>query len=113
MRAIFELKNISQQWQPPFEKKIESEEHYVSPGEGFGKLEKTDKNANTKEYVFKLVEIKDDRALIEYDYELTVKGYENPSDKKIWLEQGQPVSFSYLWGSDGATKKLTLKGTGA
>jgi hypothetical protein len=41
-----------------------------------------------------------------------LKGY-NPGDRKIWLDLGNPVELTYLWGENWITKKITFKGNKA
>lgn len=111
MLAMFEIKNIKEQWKPPFKKDITIEEVKVNKGDMFGELERFGRNSqNMPEFGFKLLELRDGAALVEYDYELTRKGYENPKSKQIWIKQDSPECFAYLWGEDGCTKKITYKG---
>ena len=111
MAILFEIKNIKQQWQPPFQKSMETEEVRVAKGGKFGKLERFGKHSvNLDGFAFTLIEVKSDHVVVEYDHELTVKDYQIPKDRRVSLRKNESKSFSYLWGEDGATKKITYKG---
>ena len=111
MVILFEIKNIKQQWQPPFQKSIEAEEARVSAGGKFGKLERFGRHSvDLDGFAFTLVEVNSDHVVVEYDHELTVKDYRIPKDRRVSLKKNETKSFSYLWGEDGATKKITYKG---
>ena len=103
MQAIFELKNILQQWKPPFEKKIETKEVTVAENDFFDHFD------GNKEYSFKLLKVDGARALVEYNLHFTMKGYEVPREKRVWIGKQDAVSFTYQWGNDGTTKSLKLK----
>ncbi len=104
MHALFEITEVSQPWRPPFEKTVSSKEFQVQTSEGF------DSTADSKEPVFKLVQILGDKALIEYRRDYTPKGYEQPQARQFWFKIGETREFSHLWGENGTTKKLTFKG---
>ncbi len=111
MAILFEIENLKQQWQPPFQKSIESEEARVSAGGKFGKLERFGKNSvNLDGFAFTLIEVNSDHVVVEYDHELTVKDYKTPQNRRVSIKQNESKSCSYLWGEDGATKKITYKG---
>lgn len=111
MAILFEIKNIKQQWQPPFQKSVETEEVRVSVGRKFGKLERFGKNSvGLDGFAFTLIEANSDHVVIEYDYELTVKDYKTPQNRRVSIKQNESESFSYLWGEDGTTKRITYKG---
>ena len=90
-------------WSPPFNKRVVTDEFEVVPGEEFSKM---DFNG---ESVFRLVKLDHGKALIEYSHLFTLKGYENPRDKKVWIDVGHSKSFAFLWGNKGTTKRLLLK----
>ena len=102
MRAVFDLKEIEQDWDPPFQKKIEQKEVIVSEGESFCP-DKEGKN------IFTLLKVNTDKALIQFSDQFTLKGHEHPESKKIWITKIDYESFSALWTQNGVTKKLKLK----
>ncbi len=104
MQATFEITEVNQPWRPPFEKTVSNKEFRVRANEGF------DSTADSKEPVFKLVQILGDKALIEYRRDYTPKGYEQPQARQFWFKIGETREFSHLWGENGTTKKLTFKG---
>lgn len=103
MKAVFEVKSIENQWKPPFKKTIETKDLEVSENEGFAEFD------GRNDFVFKLLKVNPDSAVIEYHREFTLKSYEQPQSKQLQLELGEPASFTFLWGEDGITKTLTLK----
>ena len=107
MKAIFELKSIVSQWSPPFGKKIEQEELLVDEGQGFDALKKRE-----NEFVFRLLELKGEKALIQFHSEYLVKGYGNHpvAVKQLWFELDDSKEFTFQWADKGITKKLTFKG---
>lgn len=104
MQALFEIKEISQPWKPPFEKTITVKEVRVGANEGF------DSVPHLQGPVFKLLQVSGDRALVEYHRDFTPKGYEQPQARQFWFKIGEMREFSHLWGDNGTTKKLTFKG---
>ncbi|MFA4906950.1 MAG: hypothetical protein WC602_01635 [archaeon] len=102
MKAIIEVKNIAQDWKPPFQKKIDVKEFTVDETKEFDE-------DSVHEFVFRLCRINGDKCQIEYNRGYTLKGYEQPGDRKIWLESGESKEISQLWNSNGITKKVTLK----
>jgi hypothetical protein len=104
MQAVFEVKEISQPWKPPFEKKVSSKEYRVQANEGF------DAAPRVTGTVFKLLQIAGDKVLVEYHRDFTPKGYEQPQARQFWFSVGETREFSHLWGENGTTKKLTFKG---
>ena len=101
MQAVFLVKNIQQDWNPPFKTNIQQRELSVNEGDNF---EEHDGNP-----VFRLVKIKGSQALLEYALHFSLKGYEHPGNKQIWINSGEEKSFSYLWGKDGTTKAVKLR----
>lgn len=63
-----------------------------------------------KQPVFRLIKSEPSRALVEYHREFTLKGYEQPANRRTWIEKDQFREFSHLWGENGTTKKLIYKG---
>jgi hypothetical protein len=101
-KALFSLQTIVNPWKPPFNKKIESEEVEVMEGQGFDSMEKVEGN------VFTLVKCNSDKCLVRYSEQFTLKAYQHRRDKEVWVGK-EPVSFTYFWGEDRITKKLSLK----
>lgn len=108
MAAIFEVETLFQHWGPPFEKKTETNEFRANENERFDTV-----NEKLPEPLFKLVRFSQDRALVEYNRLYTLKGYEQPQNRQIWIELEKSASFSFLWGEHGITKKVFFKGIGA
>jgi hypothetical protein len=102
MKALIEVKELKQEWKPPFQKKTETKEIEVNEGASF------ELNGN-KGNVFRLVQIGKDKILVEYDIGYTNKGHVHPTNRQLWITKGENESFSQLWGNDGVTKTLTLK----
>lgn len=106
MKAFFELKEVNQSWSNPNEpKRITAKEVTAEEGEQFDTTEKD-------EPMFRFLQVKGDKALIEYNRAYTLKGYEQPISRTIWIDTRQTIEFSSLWNSNGLTKKLTLKKLG-
>jgi hypothetical protein len=104
MKAKFEVTQIIQPWNPPFNKKIETKTYLVSEKERFDSIPKT----NT--LIFTLLTAHADKALIQYHLEFTLKGYVQPQNKQIWVEKDETKELAFLWGDDGLTKKITYQG---
>ena len=102
MKAVFELREIQQDWNPPFQKKINSSELIVEENDFF------DLDGNGKTKVFRLIELKGHKALIEYHRDYAPKGYVQPNNRQFWLEQTESKSFTSLWKNNGVTKTLKL-----
>jgi len=104
MQAVFEVKTIEADWKPPFQKKINNKEYSVKEGEAFDKIVGNGNNDD----VFKLVRVAPDKVLVEYSRFFTVKGYENPQSRQMWVDRDVEQTLSYLWGEKGVTKKIKL-----
>ncbi|MDO8624863.1 MAG: hypothetical protein Q7R47_02175 [Candidatus Diapherotrites archaeon] len=104
MKAKFEVTQIIQPWNPPFNKKTETKTYAVSENERFDIIPKT----NTQ--IFTLLAAHPDKALIQYHVEFTLKGYVQPQNKQIWVEKDETKDLAFLWGDDGLTKKITYLG---
>src|SRR3989338_3624484 len=104
MQAVFEVKTIEADWKPPFQKKIENKEYSVKEGEPFDKIVGNGNNDS----VFRLVRVAPDKVLVEYSRFFTVKGYENPQSRQMWVDREGEQTLSYLWGEKGVTKKIKL-----
>ncbi len=104
MEALFEVLNIVSDWMPPFGKKSETREFGVNESQSFDSLRTLDGD------VFRLIKLQGNRALIQYHHHFTLKNYEHPQNKQIWIDLGDEVSFTFLWGEKGITKKLKFKG---
>lgn len=103
MKAYFDLKEVSQSWSKPNEpKKITAKEVVAEEGEQFDMTEKN-------EPMFRLLRANGDKVLLEYNRAYTLKGYEQPLSRTVWMEERQTIEFSSLWNNNGLTKKLTLK----
>ncbi len=102
MQAIIEVQQLSQDWKPPFEKRRETRSLTVGEGEGFEPMK-------DGSHLFKLRTIDGSRILLEYNRLYTLKGYEHPTERKIWMEMNAPISFSSLWDENGITKTVTLR----
>lgn len=103
MAAKFEIKEICQSWGPPFDKKIKTYDLDVEDGKSFDYFPRLQEN------LFKLIKTDGNKVLVHYHSQYTLKGYEQPSDHKMWIKLDEPKEFTFLWGEHGTTKKLTLK----
>jgi len=54
------------------------------------------------------VRVAPDKVLVEYSRFFTVKGYENPQSRQMWVDREGEQTLSYLWGEKGITKKIKL-----
>ncbi|MBU0636502.1 hypothetical protein KKE06_05745 [Candidatus Micrarchaeota archaeon] len=104
MSLLFEISEVFQDWKPPFQKRTTQKEVRVQEKEGF---EFTPKNT---EPIFQVLENHNGRVLVEYRKDFTLKGYSQPRSKQVWLNTAETKEFSFLWGNNGITKKLTFKG---
>ncbi|MFH0970202.1 MAG: hypothetical protein V1776_01950 [Candidatus Diapherotrites archaeon] len=102
MQAVIEIESLSQDWKPPFQKRKESKSVTINEGETFETL----KNGSP---LFALHSIQGGRALLEYNRAFSLKGYEHPTERVIWLDMHSPVKFSSLWEDNGTTKTITLR----
>lgn len=106
MKAVLEVKTTTQSWAPPFSKRTESAEISVEEGESFDKID------DARGFVFSIVKVDPDRVLVEYNRAYTPKGYSQPANRRMWIDKNAFTEFSFLWGNNGTTKALKLKGTG-
>ncbi|MFH1256036.1 MAG: hypothetical protein V1494_01955 [Candidatus Diapherotrites archaeon] len=104
MKAFFEVKDVEQDWRPPFEKKVTEKSFEVEENEAFDRFEGLGSD------IFTLVRANGEFAVVKYHTQFTLKGYEQPRDKQVLLKKGEEASFSFLWGKNGLTKKLCFKG---
>lgn len=102
MQAVIEIENLQQDWKPPFAKKRETKSVTVSSGEAF----ETMKDGSP---LFQIHAIQGDKVLLQYNRMYTLKGYEHPTERKLWLNMHMPVKFSSLWEDNGTTKTITLR----
>lgn len=103
MKAVFEIKEVRQSWHNPLEpKKISTKEAIAREFENFEITERG-------EPLFRLLRIQANQALVEYNRAYTLKSYEQPSSRSLWIAVRESAEFSSLWNSNGITKKLTLK----
>jgi hypothetical protein len=105
MKLRFEVRSIKQKWKPPFTKDITDEVFDVEEGQTFDRIQG---NGNDQP-VYALVKGMGDRAIIQYSKLFTLKTG-NPGNYQITLNKDDPISMTYLWGEDGVTKKITIKG---
>jgi len=101
-QAVFLVKNITQHWGPPFGKEMSDAELTVSEGSHFDEFPKEGP-------IFKLLKCDGDKALVEFSEKFTLKGHEHPRNRQVWIDKQVQVSFTYLWGENGVTKKLELR----
>ncbi len=104
MKARFEITETLQAWGPPFDKKTQLKTFIAGENEHF------DEHGKNKQPVFAVLKITGDRALVEYHREFTLKGYQQPQNKQLWMEKNQAFELSHLWGDHGLTKKIEFKG---
>jgi hypothetical protein len=105
MRARFEVRSIKAQWKPPFKKEITDEIFDVEEGETFDRIVG---NGND-EHVFKVINIREGNAIVEYSKLFTLKNG-NPGNYQLTLTKDEIIDMTYLWGEDGVTKKINFKG---
>ncbi len=101
-KALFSLQTVINPWKPPFHKKIETEEVEVHEGQEFDSIEKEPQK------IFKLIKCNAEHCTVEYSGKFTLKGHEHPGNRQVEVGK-EAISFTYLWGEEGITKKLTLK----
>ncbi len=102
MHAVIEIESLSQDWKPPFQKKRETKSVTVKEGETFEPL----KDGSP---LFAIQSIEGSRILLEYNRTYTLKGYEHPGERMLWVSLHTPVKFSSLWDDNGTTKTVTLR----
>ncbi|MBM3282027.1 MAG: hypothetical protein FJY86_01645 [Candidatus Diapherotrites archaeon] len=102
MHAIVEVESLSQDWKPPFAKKRETKSFTVSEGEVIELL----KDGSP---LFTIKSIQGDRILLGYSRMYTLKGYEHPTERQLWLAMHEAKKFSSLWEDNGITKTVTLR----
>lgn len=93
---------MSQDWRPPFAKKRETQSFTVKEGETFEQVK-------DGAPLFAIQAIQGDKVLLEYNRMYTLKGYEHPTERCIWLNSHTPIKFSSLWEDNGITKTVTLR----
>lgn len=101
-KAIIGVQTVVNPWKPPFLKNVEEKELEVMEGDSFDSMEKVRGN------IFKLIKCDGNNCIIQYSNQFTLKGYEHPGNKQVTIGP-EPVSFTYLWGSDGITKRVSVK----
>ena len=108
MKAIFEVKTIITEWQPPFTKNIETIEFEASQNEEFDRIQGNGNN----ESVFKVLELDGDRVKLQFSSLFSVKEPKEGigKEKIINVSKGEEEILSYLWGEKGITKKIVYKG---
>ena len=104
MKGLFEIESIVSDWSPPFQKIKDTKEEEVAVNEGFDQVKGVEGST------FKLLKLEEGKALVEFNHLFTLKGYERPSTRQIWLQAGEEAKqFTYLWGDKGFTKKISFK----
>ncbi len=103
MKAVLEVKTVSQNWAPPFAKRSETAEIEVDEGESLDKID------DERGFVFTILKIQSDRVLVQYNRAYTLKGYSQPATRQTWIDKQHFTEFSFLWGNNGTTKSLRLK----
>ena len=101
-KALMDLRTIVTPWKPSFKKTMENEDIEVREGQSFDSMKKV------QGPIFKLVKCDSDHCIVQYSEKFTLKGHEHPGNRQVEVGK-EPVSFTYLWGNDGITKKLALK----
>jgi hypothetical protein len=102
MQAVIEVESLSQDWKPPFAKKRETKSVTVNAGESFETL-------RDGSPLFTIHAVQGDKVLLQYNRMYTLKGYEHPTERKMWINLHAPVKFSSLWEDNGTTKTITLR----
>ncbi len=103
MHAVVEVESLAQDWKPPFAKKRETKSFTVNEGEAIELL----KDGSP---LFTIKAIQGDRILLAYNRMYTLKGYEHPTERQLWLGMHEAKKFSSLWDENGITKTVTLRG---
>jgi hypothetical protein len=101
-KALFLLQTIINPWSPPFKKRVEAKEVWIEEGGSFDSMEKVDGN------IFRLLKCDSDKCLVRFSEKFTLKGHEHPRSREVWIGK-KPVDFTYLWGNEGTTKRLSVK----
>lgn len=102
MHAVVEVESLAQDWKPPFAKKRETKSFTVNEGEAIELL----KDGSP---LFTIKAIQGDRILLAYNRMYTLKGYEHPTERQLWLGMHEAKKFSSLWDENGITKTVTLR----
>lgn len=102
MHAVLEIESLAQDWKPPFAKRRETRSVSVSEGE----IVETLKDGSA---LFTIKSIQGDRILLAYSRLYTLKGYEHPTERQLWLGMHEAKKFSSLWEDNGITKTVTLR----
>ena len=102
MIAVLELRESKQQWTHPFTRQTATKNVEVQENSEFEELKNGSK-------LFKVKSVQNTKVLVEYNPLYSMKGYEQPRNKQVWLELNQQKDFCALWENNGVTKSLTLK----
>lgn len=102
MQAIIEIESLQQDWKPPFAKKRETKSITAEEGDTFETL-------RDGTPLFTLHTVHGNRILLQYNRMYTLKGYEHPTERKLWLALHEPKKFSSLWDENGITLTITLR----
>ena len=102
MQATIEIESLAQDWKPPFSKKRDTKSFVVSEGEVVESL-------RDGSPLFTIKSIQGDRILLVYNRLYSLKGYEHPTVRQLWLTIHDSKKFSSLWEDNGVTKTVTLR----
>lgn len=102
MIAVLEVKEVKQQWTHPFTKQTATKNVEVQENTEFEDMKNGSK-------LFKVRNVQPNRVLVEYNSLYSMKGYEQPRSKQVWIEINQQKDFCSLWENNGVTKSLVLK----
>ena len=102
MHAVVEVESLMQDWKPPFAKKRDTKSFTVNEGETLEQL----KDGTP---LFTIKAIQGDRILLGYSRMYTLKGYEHPTVRQLWLGLHESKKFSSLWEDNGVTKTVVLR----
>ena len=108
MEGKFEVITTINKWEPPFDKSKKTIEYIGSEGEEF--------DDEVKGNVFKILQLHNDYALIQFNHQFTPKKSQFAvndliiNDQIIKLPKNIDFELSFMWGNKGITKKLKYIG---
>ena len=104
MKAKFEIRQITSDWKPPFQKQVNTEAVWVEEGEYFD----LDGGNASPIKAFRLLKCDNGKALLEYHREFTLKGHEHPGNRQLWLRPNDFTTISSQWHAKGLSKTAKL-----
>gem|GEM_PF-2970405 len=110
MNGTFEVATTISMWEPPFDKKKTVVQYTGEEGEEF------DYDEVIKHNIFKILSIKADFAIIEFNLQYTLKQGQYSANElmvgpqQIRIPMNREVELSYMWGHKGTTKKIKFIG---